>query len=291
LKSLSPLRYPGGKSRACLKLIEYLPKDVKTICSPFFGGGSLELYCLMSYGIDVYGYDLSEPLTTFWNCLLEDPEALATIVAGYLPVVTKDQFYILQKRFLQIEDQLQIAAATYVLNRTSFSGSIMSGGFSPLEKDGRNGRFKESNVKFLRDFTVLEGMLSVRHLSFDASIPLHSEIFVYADPPYLVGSKLYGNRGDLHDIDHILLADILQSRDNWMLSYNDCPEVRRLYRGFHIVDEFDGLSWRYGMSKSKNSRELLILSHDVVERLGLNLSSRISAGRRRHAQDIVPLIT
>ncbi len=290
MQAISPLRYAGGKTRAVKKLEKYLPKDVKSLCSPFFGGGSFEIYCLMNYGIKVLGYDLFEPLVDFWSCLIEDPQRLMEIVSTYLPVVTKEQFYRLQRTFLEIEDSWERAAATYLLNRTSFSGAMASGGFSPLEADGRNGRFRESNVEFLRGFQVPEGMLSVQHVSFKESILRHPQSFVYADPPYLVESKLYGNRGDLHDIDHQLLADLLQSRGNWMLCYNDCVEVRRFYRGFHIVDCRDGLSWQYGMSKSKKSREVLILSPDVAERLCLKAAKQASSRVRRSVQESVLLM-
>jgi DNA adenine methylase len=290
MKSISPLRFAGGKTRACRTFLKYLPKDVTTICSPFLGGGSFELYCLMNYYIRIFAYDLFEALVLFWKCLLEDPRRLAEIVARYLPVVTKEKFYHLQRTYRQINDPWERAAATYVLNRTSFSGTMESGGFSPLEKNGRNGRFNENNVEFLRNFRVPDGMLSVERLSFEESILRHPESFIYGDPPYLVDSKLYGRRGDLHDIDHILLLELLGSRDNWMLSYNDCAEVRKLYRGFHIVDDRDGLSWQYGMSKSKKSKELLILSKDLPERLGLKVSRPVSIGSRKSIQQRIPLI-
>lgn len=46
-KNISPLRYPGGKTRACKILDKILSenfemKNVKTVISPFFGGGSFE---------------------------------------------------------------------------------------------------------------------------------------------------------------------------------------------------------------------------------------------------------
>lgn len=290
MQVISPLRFPGGKTLACAKFIKYLPKDVKTICSPFLGGGSFELYCALNFGIKVIGYDLFESLVMFWNCLLEDPERLAEIVSTYLPVVTKEQFYELQRTLRQIEDLWEKAGAFFILNRTSFSGSTQSGGFSPLDKKGRNGRFNERNVEFLRSFRVPEGTLTVEHVSFEESILLHPEAFVYADPPYLVDSKLYGNRGDLHDIDHKLLAKLLHSRGNWMLCYNDHPEVRPLYRGFYVVDGRDGLSWSYGMSKSKKSKEVLILSDDVAERLGLKASGQMHTVNRRSMGEGVPVI-
>ena len=198
VETISPSSLSRRQDSCSKKFSKYLPTDVTTICSPFFGGGSFELYCILKFGIKVFGYDLFEPLVTFWNCLLADPERLATIVPTYLPVVTKEQFYQLQRTFRQIEDPWERAAATYVLNRTSFSGSTVSGGFSPLEEDGRNGRFKESNVEFLRNFRVPEGMLSVEHRFLRG---IHSEA---PDEPLYRGSAVprrrasfTGNRGRL----------------------------------------------------------------------------------------------
>ncbi|WMT84135.1 DNA adenine methylase [Wolbachia endosymbiont of Listronotus oregonensis] len=69
----SPLRYPGGKSRAVSQIVnEYIPRGLPTLCSPFIGGGSIEL-ALASRGTKVYGYDAFEPLVRFWQVLLKDP--------------------------------------------------------------------------------------------------------------------------------------------------------------------------------------------------------------------------
>jgi DNA adenine methylase len=222
--------------------------------------------------------------------VLEEPERLAATVSKYLPVVTKVQFYRLQRTFMRIENRWERAAATYVLDRTSFSGAIASGGFSSLEKNGRNGRFHEGNVEFLKDFRVPAGKLSVEFVSFEESILRHPDAFLFLDPPYIVESKLYGRRGNLQAIDHVLLAGILRSRDNWMLCYNDCPEVRRLYRGLPFVDKDGGLFWNYGMNVSKESNEILILSTDVAEQVGVRDTKRVRSTGRRAVQEGVPRI-
>ena len=72
----SPLRYPGGKTRAIKYMKDYFPRDMKNLCSPFFGGGSLELF-LAKQGVQVTAYDLFEPLVWFWRALLESPMELA----------------------------------------------------------------------------------------------------------------------------------------------------------------------------------------------------------------------
>ena len=72
----SPLRSPGGKTRAVKHILPHFPEDMKELCSPFLGGGSIEL-ALASKGVQVYGYDAFEPLIWFWRTLLERPDALA----------------------------------------------------------------------------------------------------------------------------------------------------------------------------------------------------------------------
>ena len=59
----SPLRYPGGKTRAVKHILPHIPKGIKEFCSPFFGGGSVEL-AVADRGIPVYGYDIFQPLTS-----------------------------------------------------------------------------------------------------------------------------------------------------------------------------------------------------------------------------------
>ena len=71
-KKLSPLRYPGGKSRAVeLITTKYIIPNLserQNVCSPFFGGGSIELY-LAKKGYKVSGYDDFRSLVDFWKIL------------------------------------------------------------------------------------------------------------------------------------------------------------------------------------------------------------------------------
>ena len=79
----------------------------------------------------------------------------------------------------------------------------------------------------------------------------------FFDPPYWIGSNLYGNGGDLHKhFDHQEFAEYLFNLDNWILCYNDRPEIRSLYANYKIVTP----EWSYGMGKNKSSREVLILN-------------------------------
>ena len=72
----TPLRYPGGKSRAVKYILPYIPEDVERVCSPFFGGGSVEL-AIADRGTEVRGYDKMKQLVWFWQALCADSGKLA----------------------------------------------------------------------------------------------------------------------------------------------------------------------------------------------------------------------
>ena len=79
----TPLRYPGGKSRAVETIMPYiLDLDCGELCSPFLGGGSIELKCAEA-GMTVHAYDLFQPLVWFWEALLSNPKKLYKHVDAY----------------------------------------------------------------------------------------------------------------------------------------------------------------------------------------------------------------
>lgn len=252
----SPLRYPGGKSRAVTILYQFVPDNTKVLCSPFFGGGSFEIYCAQK-GIRVYGYDNFKPLVDFWQCLLEAPAKLAVAVEKHYPL-PKQKFYEYQKMQMESKSNLERATLFYVLNRTSFSGSTLSGGMASGGLHN-NPRFTPSSIERIRNFKIKN--LSVDLADFRKSIKKHPNALLYLDPPYLIENKLYGVKGDMHkDFDHYELAKILKKRKKWILSYNaDSDKIREMYDGFQI----EPLKWKYGMSKNKKSREIVILSNDI----------------------------
>ncbi len=245
----SPLRYAGGKSRGVMEISNFIPQETRKICSPFLGGGSIELACANN-GIQVFGYDNFKPLVEFWQCLLHDRIKLAEIIKKYHPL-SKKKFYELQK-MIHTKSKYERAAIFYVLNRASFSGTTLSGGMSP-----NHPRFTISSIHRIENFEIEN--LHVEQADFTESIKKSKNILLYLDPPYMIDQKLYGNKGNLHNFDHEGLASILHQRDNWILSYNDCDYIHKLYEGYY----FHYPQWKYGMSNNKNSNEVLIMSNDL----------------------------
>ena len=240
----SPLRYPGGKTRAIKHLLPHIPEG--DICSPFLGGGSLEL--VLAEDRKVYAYDAFYPLYNFWNCLLTDKEELVKEVRALHPL-DKEGFKALReliKAYNSNHPQSYVAAAAYyAINRSSFSGATLSGGFSQQAADGR---FNENSIKRLENFHAPN--LEVGFMSFEESIELHENKFLYLDPPYFLGdksNKLYGKAGDMHEgFDHELLHLLLTNRQNWLLCYNNCEYIRDLYSDYEIIPA----EWTYGMKNT-----------------------------------------
>jgi len=213
------------------------------------GGGSVEIGAAQR-GITIYGYDNFEPLVNFWNELLQHQKRLYHNVCKLYPL-SKSQFQYLQKHYHSLSKEKQ-AAAFYALNRTSFSGLTFQGGMSL-----KHPRFTKKHINKLQSFTLPNFI--VKCLDFRAAIALHPNDFLYLDPPYYTNQHLYGRAtlAQLH-FDHYALAALLTKRKQWLLSYNDCTYIRRLYTGHRIIP----LVWSYGMNKSKKSNEILIFARD-----------------------------
>lgn len=255
----SILRYPGGKSRAVDIILNLIPENTTKMIAPFFGGGSIELACASIKNIEVEGYDIFIPLVNFWKCLLDNPKKLGKIIRKYHPL-SKKRFYELQKEIMITTNQWDQAAIFFVLNRASFSGSTLSGGMSPSHP-----RFNIESIERLESFTSnkLKNKLFVEAKDFSDVIKSDDSTLLYCDPPYLIKNKLYGDKGNAHkNFDHKKLFDLLENRKNWILSYNNCPEIREMYKNYeHIIPQ-----WKYGMGKDKDSKEIIILSPDLMKK-------------------------
>lgn len=255
----SPLRYVGGKSKACKKLDEIFRsnfdiKKIKTIISPFVGGASFEFYLQNKYSFDIIANDKFIPLCNFWNACKTHNSELCDNLLSLIDKITKKEFSLYRDLIMKLnDDELQQAIYYFVINRCSFSGSTLSGGFS---QESSKKRFTISSIDRIRklDLTNFE----IHNNDFTKFIDSHKDDFMFLDPPYYLetSSKLYGFNGDMHeDFNHDELYSILQHRTNWMMTYNNCEYIRDLYKNFIIID----VDWNYGMNKSKKSSEIVIL--------------------------------
>lgn len=91
------------------------------------------------------------------------------------------------------------------------------------------------------------------------------DAFFYADPPYFSTEDMYAVGFNLDD--HVRLRDTLKNiKGKFLLSYNDCPEIRELYSGFSLFDFSRTHSMAQRYEAGKEFRELLIGNYDLYER-------------------------
>jgi DNA adenine methylase len=259
--NISPLRYPGGKTRACNKLDIILNehfnlKEINKIISPFFGGGSFEFFLQNKYNFKIIANDKFKPLYIFWKICKNNNNEL-TDKLYKVKNINKEIFMEYRNKIIDEPDELIKAYYYFVINRCSFSGATLSGGFS---EEASNKRFTQSSIDKIKNLNLTKFKISNK--DFEQFIEKHyknSNSIMFLDPPYYLekGSKLYGNKGDMHEtFNHKNLFDILVNKKNWLMTYNNCEYIQELYKDFLILE----LNWSYGMNKTKLSSEIIIIS-------------------------------
>ena len=140
----TPLRYPGGKSRAITKMARYLPemKKYKEYREPFLGGGSVALYMTKTYPhLKVWVNDLYQPLVNFWQQLQDKSDELTTrlseLKGKYNTHDKARHLFAESKEFLAYTkaSTLESAVSFYTVNKCSFSGLTESSSFSKQASD------------------------------------------------------------------------------------------------------------------------------------------------------------
>ncbi len=263
----SPLRYPGGKTRACKILDTIVNKyfDIKqfnTILSPFIGGGSFEFYMQNKYNLKIIANDKFTPLYNFWNqSKLNNNELCKKLYE--INDISKEQFQDYRTIIMNETNDLIQAYYYFIINRCSFSGSTLSGGFS---KEASVKRFTKSSIDRIKQLNLSN--VDFYNKDFEEFINDNintsntsntSKTLIFLDPPYYLeeNSKLYGCNGDMHEtFNHNKLYEIISTKKNWIMTYNNCKYIRTLYKDFTILDA----EWSYGMNKSKQSSEIIIIS-------------------------------
>ena len=265
--NISPLRYPGGKTRACKIIDDVISNhfDIScfdTIISPFFGGGSFEFYLQNKYGLKLIVNDKFTPLYNFWKQVKSNKSILCEELRKFNSV-SKEQFIDYRNKIIDLNDNtLQQSIYYFIINRCSFSGSTLSGGFS--EESSRK-RFTSSSINKIEalDFTNIEiyntDFYDFINNIYNTNNLSSNKTFIFLDPPYYLEnkSKLYGNNGDMHEgFNHKLLFDLLNTKKNWIVTYNNCKHIRDMYKDYIIID----VNWSYGMNTTKASSEIIIIS-------------------------------
>ena len=250
-----PLRYAGGKSLAVGYIVEQLPNRLEKLVSPFMGGGAVEIACAKELDIQVCAYDIFDILVNYWQMQLSHGSTLAERLEQWHP--TKTQYAEIKTRLKAhwngeslISDPLELAAHYWFNHNLSYGPGFLGWMSKIYESPERYSR----TLQTVRNFRCPN--LSVHQGTFEDTLPMHAEDFLYCDPPYYLDEGkmfkgIYPQRNfPVHHkgFNHELLRDLLhQHKAGFVLSYNDCQTIRQWYTDFRILE----VKWRYTLGQGE----------------------------------------
>ena len=275
MKSLkTPLRYPGGKSRAITKMSRYLPEMsmYNEYREPFLGGGSVALYMTKQYPhLKIWVNDLYEPLANFWQTLQHEGNEITTRLRTFktaysTPEKAKELFNDCKELVNDTSASLTTRAVSfYIVNKCSFSGLTESSSFS---KQASESNFSLRGIEKLPGYSKLIENWKITNLSYEDLKTDNKNVFTYFDPPYEIGIPIYGKRGEMHMyFDHDkFAADCDGQTNHQMISYNSTQVIRNRFKDWYAA-EFDlTYSMRSTgdyMREQQKRKELLLLNYQL----------------------------
>ena len=270
----TPLRYPGGKSRAVPKLAQHLPdlRNYDEFREPFLGGGSVAIYVTKMFPlIDIWVNDLYEPLVNFWQQLQMFGYDLRSELtdlkkANNTPDLARELF--LQSK-VKINDQnvsnFDRAVAFYVVNKCSFSGLTESSSFSAQASENN---FGMPGIERLLGYSEIISKWKITNYSYDYLMDGNHSAFMYLDPPYDIKDNLYGNKGSMHKgFDHDkFVVDCDSNFMDMMVSYNSSQLIKDRFKNWKAIEFAHTYTMRSVgdyMKDQHERKELVLINYEV----------------------------
>jgi DNA adenine methylase len=273
----SPLRYPGGKRNFVpffLNIFEKSELNIKTYYEFYAGGAGAALELLLKGHVKkIVLNDADYHIYAFWFSILNHTENFLKKLNDTNITIEEWQK---QKRIyenIEKEDLLSVGFSTFFLNRTNRSGILSKAG--PIGGMNQNGnykidvRFHKKNLSNL--IRIIASNSDNISLYNDDAISLMKSLrielrrrssFLFLDPPYFEkGKELYLNFYQLEN--HIDLKNYLQRHLNWnwVLSYDNCPAILRLYKEFPKRI----FQIKYSLQDKKEAKEIVVFSDSLIE--------------------------
>ena len=267
MKYTTPLRYPGGKSRAIKFLSQHLPK-IESYREPFLGGGSMALYVTQTYpNTDVWVNDLYYPLYAFWMTLRDHGQQLCDDLRE-LKTELGESYDTHKRAFDDAKDKLnndlyESGFNFYVANKCSFSGLTANSSFS---KQASRANFTFRGIDKLPALSELIQGWRITNHSYEEML-YGRNAFVFLDPPYAIKDNLYGNKGDMHkSFDHEWFAAQACASDNkCMITYNSELFIKDRFPDWYQKDWDLTYTMRSSGTYTKDQKkrkELLLLNYE-----------------------------
>ena len=263
-KVKTPFRYPGGKFYALKHILPFVEAiEHQEYREPFVGGGSV-FFGKKPAEVNWIN-DLFHELTVIYKIIQDQKKFVSLKQKLSVEVATKERYAEIKS--LHPKNDLEKAFKYYYMNRTSFSGKLISPAWGYREKrsipperwheilDPAHQKLKNTKITSL-DFEKV--------IHAPANVP---NVLMYLDPPYFVPPKTKHYINGFTFEDHVRLAQSLKTTNyNFLLSYEDCEEIRDLYSWGHIYHY--SFPYRVGDSKTIggkrfSGKEVIISNRDI----------------------------
>lgn len=271
-RSLTPLRYPGGKTKLYNTVLELIEKNGTlngTYIEPFAGGAGIAIRLLLDGVVsDIVLNDFDYAIFAIWKTITEHTEELCNFIDS-VPLTTTE--WLRQRTIYTNQNDyslLEVGQAAFFLNRTNVSGVLTGGVIGGLSQEGSykiDARFNRKNLnKMIQAIAQYEEHIHI--YNWNAAdfilhiIPNFDNVFVYFDPPYVKkGPSLY--RNSFSKEDHRALSEIIAaSHFKWIVTYDKCDLIEELYSNF----ERKVLSINYSAGQTKSGNEIMIYGHNIL---------------------------
>lgn len=258
-----PFSYWGGKHYAVPTLMRFVPDDVKTVLSPFIGGGSFEA-TLAAHGVHVQGGDIFDPVAHFWDRIVIDAEAVIDRILDLDRGMSKGRWNTLRRNILKYNPTTQ-AAALWLVANYSYAGTAFSGGGYFVHPHRR----VATAVDHLRAFEPLPINVAPAGIDFERNLEYWAatqpDALAYCDPPYERMESMYGLKRSWAPVDLRRLRKLLKHFKRWIVTVDVTPTTRRIFRGAYVVPlaHFNpALSYRRG--HRAQARDAVVMSPAVA---------------------------
>lgn len=275
-KSISPLRYPGGKAKLYDKIKGILEKNKlinKVYIEPFAGGCGLALLLLKNNIVDsLVLNDLDRSIYAFWYSILNYTDEFCNLIMSTEVTLDMREKQKLIQKEKENTNLLELGFSTFFLNRVNHSGVIKGGPIGGIKQEGiykLDCRFNKSRlIEQIREIASYKDKIKITNLDvlifINEELPkLPEDSFIFLDPPYYKkGPELYVNFYKHEDHEKLAEEIINKIKQNWIVTYDNVKEIKEIYKNCN-QQEF---SITYTLrNKGRNSGSEVIIFKDNLE--------------------------
>lgn len=254
----SPLAWVGGKSKLTATIIPLIPQH--KCYAEVFAGAAWVLFRKPESHVEVIN-DINSDLITLYRVIQNHLEEFVRYFKWQL--VSREEFARLQQVPAETLTDIQRAARFYYLVKNAFGAKIVGQcfGVASTSKPRLNLLRLEED---LSEAHLRLSRVQIENLPYDNLITRYDskDTFFYVDPPYWDCENDYG-KGLFTKEDFTLLRDTLANcQGKWLVSINNMPQIRELFKGYEITEV--KTSYSINMGNSKPVTELLISNYKLA---------------------------